>query len=173
MQKNIVDIIREVVALTSAMCNEYDIQYIHGHPEEVIETLKTLSLSNTTSDKKYPLIALFQDFEEVRGNLNYYSSINLNLIIAINTRKELKARERYEKNFNKYLLPIYFNFLKCLYNCGYFAIQNLNEIEHTKIDRLFWGRQPLMQNVTFSDYIDAIEIKNLKLKVKYLCNNKI
>jgi hypothetical protein len=41
---------------------------------------------------------------------------------------------------------------------------------HTKTDRYFWGADDDTKNV-FNDFIDAIEIENLELKVKNQFNN--
>ena len=40
-------------------------------------------------------------------------------------------------------------------------------IEHTKIDRLFWGKEGLYANEgnIFEDFLDCIEIRDLELNV--------
>lgn len=149
--------------------NSY-INFIHGHPSEIVAILKAMTQAQETSVKKYPLIALFQDFEEKRGeSSDVYASISVTVIIATLTRPELFAADRYEKNFIPILYPVYNAFLKAVRKSGKFKIVvPEKEPEHTKIDRLFWGKQGLYGNEgnIFGDCIDAIELTNLSLKIK-------
>lgn len=144
------------------------IHYLHGHPLEVIETLAQKDKSNKFRFDKYPLVALFQDFPEVNtGKIEAPIEVSLHLIIARATRPEYKASERYEKNFKPFLYPIYNEFLRQLNLSGLFMIYDSSVIPHTKYDRLYWGKEGLFNNQgnIFDDYLDVIELKNLKLKL--------
>jgi hypothetical protein len=163
----VVDLFRTIVEKTAEKF-DFDINYLHGHPLEITSSLTELTQSPTLSEKRYPGIFLFQDFNEEKGG--DFTVVDLNLIIGINTDNTLKAPDRYVSSFTPYLYPIYDAFLEVIARSGFFAECNVSEIKHTKIDRLYWGRNGLYGNTgnVFNDYIDCIEIKNLKLKVKPL-----
>lgn len=171
----IVDEIREVAnkvsnALTPQLValdpNITGVHYEHGHPMEIIKTLKEKDESKTFKFKRYPLIALFQDFPETHNIKGFQCETTLHLIIAKTTLPNYKAEKRYEKNFKPFLYPIYEKFKYELGRHKAFQVSG-GEAPHTKIDRLFWGREGLLGNTAnmFDDWIDCIEIKNLKLLV--------
>jgi hypothetical protein len=132
-----------------------------------LETLKQKDKSQTYRFQKYPLIALFQDFAEVKGPIGFEREVNLHLIIAKGTKSEYKAKDRYEHNFKPFLYPVYESLLEEINREKRFQTYGSNRIEHTKWDRLFWGRNGLFGNQSnvFNDFLDVIEIKNLKLKI--------
>ena len=174
----VVDEIKSVVEKVSAellpTLQAYDenitgVHYLHGHPLEVIETLGQRDKSDSLVFKKYPLIALFQDFPEaMTGTTGIPHEPRLHMIIAGATRQDYKAPERYEKNFKPVLYPIYSEFLHQLSLHPAFISQSAWKIPHTKTDRLYWGREGLWGNEgnIFNDWIDCIEIRDLRLKVK-------
>lgn len=146
--------------------------YKYGHPKEIIELLGSQSLSPSVSPKRYPLIALFQDFAEIKGELGYDSKVKLHMIIASRTDNSYRAEQRYSKNFKPILYPIYEELLRqlTLPKTG-FTVYGDTTIKHVKIDRLYWGNKGLEQlgdgkvkNV-FNDWLDVIEIKDLELTV--------
>lgn len=142
------------------------VHYSHGHPMEIIQTLREKDQSKTFKFKRYPLIALFQDFPEDHSQIGFQAEVTLHLIIARMTNPEYKAHDRYAKNFKPFLYPIYQRFIYELGRHKAFKIST-GTPKHTKIDRLFWGKSGLLGNTenTFEDWIDCIEIKNLKLLV--------
>src|SRR5690242_4648687 len=80
------------------------IYYMYGHPQEIVNRLQALTNSPQSKDKKYPLVALFQDFRVVRGDkLTWYGTASLNLVIATLTEPKYYAEDRYTKNFKPLL----------------------------------------------------------------------
>jgi len=150
------------------------IHYEHGHPLEIIDTLIAMSKNQTISALKYPLVALFQDYEEDQGaKIGVVSSVKFHLIAAIFTDSRWKAAERMTKNFTPTLYPVYGHLMKAIAQSGYFVEGSIETIKRTKIDRMYWGKSGLYgsDGNVFSDCIDAIEITNLQLSVKNLiCN---
>jgi len=150
------------------------VHYMHGHPIEIMETLAEMDKSQSAKFKRYPLIALFQDFPE-----RYYADPEIqaegtfHLIIARRTNNTYKVQDRYLKNFDPFLYPIYEEFLTQLFRSGFFMLQSDSLIQHTKYDRLYWGRESLFGGTAnmFNDYLDVIEIRDLKLK--FYVNNCI
>lgn len=143
------------------------IQYEHGHPLEIIETLKQKDKTSKFRFQKYPLIGLFQDFPEVNAGIGFESEATLHLIIAKGTKNTYKAKERYAHNFKPFLYPVYETLFDELNKERRFQTYGASKIPHVKWDRLFWGKNGLFGNEAniFNDYLDVVEIKNLKLKV--------
>ncbi|MHB9057113.1 MAG: hypothetical protein ACYC2P_13365 [Paludibacteraceae bacterium] len=142
------------------------VHYQYGHPIEIIETLKQMDEAKAYKFSRYPFVGLFQDFPEDVGEVGFNGEVTLHMIIARFTTPTYKAAQRYEFNFKPVLYPIYFELLKQLNFSKAFQSYTESTIQHTKIDRLYWGREGLYKNEgnIFNDFLDCIEIRNLKLK---------
>lgn len=171
----VVDLFGEVVTKVSAIVTPklqvtnpeiQHVQYMHGHFVEIAKRLAQFS-KGSSDDLKYPLIALFQDFAEVKsGTIGIDSEVSLHVIIATLTDANYQASDRYEKTFKTILYPVYYELIKQLQKSK--AFMHAGDIPHTKIDRLFWGTETVFANTEqiINDYADCIEIQNLQLKVK-------
>lgn len=162
----IIDLFRTITAKVKTDLALPVLNYLHGHPREITQVLAELSKNPTASATKYPLIALFQDFEENRNG--DFIELKLQMIIAVLTDNKLTAPERYDVSFKPIIYPIYDELLNQIARSTYFAEATIKQIQHIKVDRLFWGRSGLYgsEKNIFNDYIDCIELKELKLKVK-------
>lgn len=140
--------------------------YMHGHPIEIVANLKELNQSPAYSLRKYPLIALFQDFDETVTKVGV--EVSLNIIIANITKPTYKAKDRYIHNFEPVLYPLLTKLEKAITRSN---VVEFMDDDYTKTDRLYWGRQGLYGNDgnIFDDHIDAIEINNLNLRFKNIC----
>ena len=143
------------------------VYYMHGHPLEIVNILQEKLKLDDEKLERFPLIMLFHDFEIVRNSNVMYGDANLNMAIAALTQPNLTTPERYEQTFRPYLMPIYVELLKQIGASTYF-VNALAQINHTRIDRVYWGRTGLYGNVgnQFNDFLDCIEIKGAKLTVK-------
>lgn len=137
--------------------------YLHGHPRDIINILSLKATKQAMKYTRFPLIALFQDFKET-GEPGYASTADLHLVICTLTRPEYTAAERYDNTFDAILYPLYDEFIA--------ALEKSTELvfdRHTveREDRLYWGREGLYENTgnIFNDFIDAIEIINLNVKI--------
>ena len=136
--------------------------YEFGHPIEILETLKQKDESQSFRFKKYPLIALFQDFDERMGQqLGIYAKTSFRLAICHHTSPELKSKERYEQVFKPVLYPIYLKLMEQIKLSANFLYEG-DEIRHTKTDHVFYGRS--LENPG-NDFLDAIEITDLELSI--------
>jgi len=122
---------------------------------------------------KYPLIMLRLPYGDRQLNSGLHQ-FNLNVLIVMYTDKSYNSRQRYNNVIVPVLEPLFESFLKHVRLSGLFSVSGA--IEHTRVDRLFWGSsdrpQDRMQgNIAsvFSDPLDAIELIDLKLNV---INNK-
>lgn len=166
---NIVDIVGRIVDKVRL---EYDPEnnekpyFLHGHPLEIINTLKEYTVDSSLKFKKFPLIALFEDIKDTGADGLFSSRSGLNILIITDTNPSYKAYERYEKTFNEILTPIFDLFVKH-YKSSREVFTVKRSLKPDRINHLFWGRKGLYGNDAnfFSDAIDAIEIENLDFKV--------
>jgi hypothetical protein len=164
-------VVKAVDAVLFATLQKHII-YLYGHPLEIVNRLQKLTNSPQSKDKKYPLVALFTDFRVNREQrFDMYGTTSLNIIIATLTQPDYYSEDRMAKNFKPILYPIYVELLNQLAKSKAFFWYNPDEIAHTEIDRLYWGKEGLYGKTgnIFNDFIDAIEIQNLSI----LINNKI
>ncbi len=143
-----------------------DINYKHGHPLDVFNQLNEMARSKDYAKRRFPVIALFQDFTE--EPTNGISTTPITVIIARETDPAYTAAQRYTNVFEgKKLLKLYERFVAYLQlsTYTYFRMK-----DHTKTDRLFWGRDGAFgneANVT-GDHVDAIEL-SINLKTLKIC----
>lgn len=136
--------------------------YLFGHPIEIMKILSEKSANSTLKFEKYPLIVLFQDFTEsvtLTGR-----DVTLNMAIITETRQDYYAADRYDHSFDVTLYPLWDLLIKYIKRSKY--IDNKMDFTYDKIDRPYWGKNNAN---LFNDFIDAIEIVNLKLQIKESC----
>lgn len=175
----IVDIFADIVAKVQTAYrllkadNTLTVTYMHGPVEEIeanlVEIAGAQGLPGYTGPKKYPLIAVFQDFPEVHNPAGgYYADVNLPIVIIGNlTSNTYKADKRYTENFKPILYPLYELFLQEMAKQPSIVGKDPDLFGHTKYDRLYYGKRKLGTGV--SDYLDVIEIQNLKFTVSQNC----
>ena len=164
------DIVAKVNQVTMAYESPFPVFFDYGHYVEITRNLTQKDASVSQKDKKYPLIWLVMDFDEDFGGIDdsYCDLPALQLIIAVPTQPALTTPERVEKNFRPLLYPIYVELIEQIFQSGYFQTINPDNIKHKMILRPYWGGQDSNGNGTanlFNDFIDAIQVKNLQLKV--------
>jgi hypothetical protein len=165
---NIVDVVRRIV---DEVRSEYDPSgyekpyFMHGHPLEIINTLKEYTLDRTLMYKKFPLIALYEDIKDSGASGIFSHQAKLNILIVTDTDINYVASDRYNKTFNEVLTPIFDLFVKH-YQLSREVFTN-KRTAPDRINHLFWGKAGLYGSTAnfFEDAIDAIEIENLDFKV--------
>jgi hypothetical protein len=143
------------------------VNYIHGHPIDVFNQLSEMAQNPDYKLRGFPMIALMQDFEE-DGSGGYDKVATVDIIIAVDTKPEYTASERYTASFDDVLAPLYKRFV-------YFLEQS-SEVywrkrDHVKIDRLYWGKTGALGNEEnkASSFIDAIELNIKELNILQTC----
>lgn len=144
------------------------INYQYGPYKEVFGNLVQMTKTNDTSVKKYPLVWLVLPLFERMGNeIGVYGVEPIRIIIARWGNATDKTPTRYEKNFKKFLYPIYMELLNQFSLDKRLLKTDSNGFKHTKIDWPYWGGDNPAPDVNvLSDFVDAIEIKDLELKIK-------
>lgn len=185
MTKQIVTMFGDIVAsveadiLTSLQAVDPNIaalHYEHGHYTEINATLNGYENSENFFNKKYPLVALFEDIPETVDRFKVHSAI-LTVIICYSSTVADRSEDRYQKVINPILEPIYESLVEKINRYpGFMGYGFL----HRKIIRPYWGVQGKYGNRgnVFSDCLDAIEINDLKINYEQTnCepskNNKI
>lgn len=146
------------------------IDYQYGHLDELIQTLAQMDGDTSTRVVKYPLIYLVQDFRERRGQeAGVYASVSLNIIIAHQTEPTDKITDRMVKVFKPVLYPIYYSLKEQLAKSAMILQGSEDMIPEDKFDRAYWGTQKVGGTAknTLNDFVDAIELQNLQLKINY------
>lgn len=165
----IVDYFEDIVNQVSTSLG-VTVGYQYGHPKEINETLVALSKSPVSGGSAFPMVALFTDIEEKKGeDFNYDSKVSLHILIAEQTRTEYNSAERMEKTFKPVLYPIYTALIEKIAASKYFFEASVKAIPHSKTDRLHWGKSGIYGNegLIFTENLDCIEIQNLSLTVKH------
>lgn len=170
----VIDVIGEVVAAVDAALFQTlgkHIDFQPGRSSQIQTELQKISggTKPDTVNARYPLVALFYDFPQDKGNSGYYLQVTIPKIsiacLTVNTDPVLK---RYDKTFRPILYPIYLEFMRQLCRHKNIVGNDPNAILHKVWERP--GNQPEGQNM--NDYLDAIEISNLQLTFKKVNNCK-
>jgi hypothetical protein len=162
----ITDDIGTVVAAMRTVADA-DPYYFFGHRLSIANILLNKNIGHQL---KYPMVALRLDTPEdiVEGFQHY----NLNIVIATQTKKDIRESERLTTYFKPILYPLYESFMRELKKSGLFSWEgNQKYPPHTKTDRYFFGTTGAEANekYIFSDALDAIEITNLKINSTNKC----
>lgn len=170
IEQHLTDVIGTIVTAT-AEALDINIKYMYGDVNEVVNRLSIMSKTPEAVVNKYPLFAMFTDIPEKRETSEDIQSevVIPTIVIATFTKSNYHSTERMEKSIKLILHPIYEAFLEQLRISN--LIKNYSLIPHTKVNRLSWGQSAIFTtNNAGSDFIDAIEIKDLSLKIiKKIC----
>lgn len=155
---SIVDLIGDIVlGLDSAP------KWDHGHPQSIINRFKEATHVESLKYDQFPAICLFQDIPEKHSISTEERTATLNIIIITSTDPNYSEAERYDNSFDPILIPLYEELMEALECSG--EIQILTD-DYDYIEHVNWGKSGIYGNVAniFNDFIDAIEISNLKVK---------
>ena len=138
--------------------------YLYGHPIEIFNSLSEKDENPTLKTDKYPLIALFQDFEEEIFK-SRVTVKNVTIVIMTETEVDYKAANRYTNTFTPTLIPLYDLFIKYLKSSALLTSDDF--YRHNKFDRLYWGLGNEQGNTSRlgNDALDAVVISGLNLRI--------
>lgn len=150
---------------------EKKLYFLQGSKREIMTVLQAWSDSPEKKDKRYPLVALFRDVKEKMLVHNYgmVSEAPLHLAIFTLTDPTFRADTREELNFKPILHPIFSELIRQFTLSDLFEAPTVENMKIVKWDCYFYGTQPAEKNV-LNDYIDAIDIESITLKVKPICS---
>ena len=142
--------------------------YDHGHPIDITNKLLEQN-SGVYQYRKYPLIALLQEFDEVKdvNSDGLYSVANPDIVIVNSTAKNIHVEERYDTNFRNVLYPLYNSFLKQMSKSKYFLTRGNAVFSHTVREAPYYGTEGSEGNTAnrFTDPLDGLKINSTSIKV--------
>lgn len=165
MRTPVVTSFGHVVEATKTALSLSTLHYEHGRPLEIINTLSNMSKTQSNMAIKYPLIALFQDFQEEQPRkAGDPIKARVQVVIATQGKTDMKAAARYNATFTNVLIPIYEELVRQIQKSAYFFNAT---VPHTRIDHPYWGKEGLYGNTgnIFDDALDCIELRGLELIV--------
>jgi hypothetical protein len=138
--------------------------YMDGRVLEIVNTMKVKDRMSVQKNQKYPAVFLITpiDEQEVNGLYNY----NLRVMFVAKTASKYTRDQRYSKVLKPILYPMYESFIRNLRKSGLFTWPGYQKRPpHVKTDFPLHGTATEYQVVKqlFGDYIDAIEIRDLKI----------
>ena len=162
--KSVNDIFREIVANTAKIYGK-NVSYMFGDWEYIAGQLTVWSESPEASKLKFPIICLYSPYTENRTSRN--PDVALKFLIMVDTRKEYLNEERERVSFAKILRPIYDDFIKSILASPDLVNDYNGIVPHSYTENYRYGRKGVeADGKPFRDFIDAIEVKNLNIKIK-------
>lgn len=142
-----------------------DIRSDFGPADEMKQGLADLSKSDHRAEK-WPFVGLFRPYDTISGR-GEYDSVRITLLIAMFTTPDWKSRDRQTNNFEPILLPIYRELMRQIRRSKFFVVMDpARDMPHRMIEHDYFGRKRGDdRNKLFHDYVDAIEIRDLELKL--------
>lgn len=155
------------VKMFSRATDPFHVWFDYGRYIEITRRLTEKQGGITTVSKRFPLIWLVIPFDEEYGDTDQVCELsNLQIIIADLTNKDSTTPARMADTFADRLFPIYEELIKQIKLSGFFSEIGYN-VPHKKINQPYWdGKENSQQQANmFNDYIDAIQLKNIRLTV--------
>lgn len=173
---SISDAFKEVVAATEAaiIANPAlnwgtlpkKVYFQHGTIKEVTDVLQSFT---NASVPKYPLVFLVRNINERVHNTKYglAPEFTCRVVICSLTNPFFRSDDRETKNFKPILLPIFEELIRQISESNLFGMPAIEDMKIRKNDSYFYGEYEGKNK--FNDYVDAIDVTNLSLKINNFC----
>jgi len=139
------------------------ILFVHDTWNKLVNRLTSLGQTVGTDKFKYPLIALIHSFEQVVSTDGFYE-VSLDFLIVNRCDPTWFGEDRRSRNYVPVLNPIYAQFMSDISESFKFHGYKERYYPHTKIDDYHMSENS--EKNKLPDFVDAIHIKGLKLKVR-------
>lgn len=141
--------------------NTFTLKYKFSTPQEWIDEL--CSVSNSDAQKRYPFLYVNSMRIDQKDDIIEIGEI----VIATLSKSSWKTTQRDEYTFRPVLNILYDMFIRGCKVSRQFSLID----QGTRKDHYFYGRLGLYGGEAnkFSDYVDAVEINNLKLRLYKKC----
>lgn len=153
------------IALTAASFGK-TVYYMYGHPKEINQRLQELSNSPTEKSKKFPLIILFTDIEIDKSIPGFFGSAALRMLVCTITEQNYTAVQRTENTFKPVLHPIKNELINQISKYEKYTYEG--ELQYKETDMYFYGSQFNDKNI-FNDFIDAVQLRDIRVNIKTIC----
>ena len=142
--------------------------YEYGHPQEIADILTGKDGHATKKYQKYPLIVFYTDVRIKHGNPTFYGELERQFISIIGQSVEgYSSKQRYDNVITPILIPLHTSLINKIKSSRYFLGVS-PELDYTEVRRPFWGSTSKYGNIKnmFNDHLDAIDMENIKLKLR-------
>ena len=165
---SIIDIFRDVC---NGVSKETGIRlnFLFGEWVQIARVMDILGKSRITESGKWPLVALFTPFEEMKDNPDYYCTASVDLMIATRTLSDYTNEQRLEVSYKDVLYPLYEHLIKGLSMDSRLDFGYNGLVPHRYADNMRYGSRGVYGSdgkKPFADLFDGIDIMGLELKVK-------
>ncbi len=149
--------------------HEPNIGYVFGNTQYIKTYLDEMSKGKYGTNEKLPLIALFTPVVEDRNNPDYHAVVKVNILIACKTNRDWNNEQRRDYSFAGVLRPIYDRFLEELKADGRLDFGYKGAVRHSYSENYSYGKYGAFTSTgdEVSEPIDAIDIRNLELKITH------
>lgn len=162
-----IDVFRDRIIPRLNEGRKFPVNFVWGDSSYMREYLLSLKKSVSTASYRFPLIGLYSPFDErVSGGV---TNVSVNLILAVNTLPGYTNEQRLETSFKEVLRPLFEDLKKALESDGAIDVP-YKGLEYTYSENYSFGKRGALDvdGKEMDEKIDAIEIKNLNLKLKDL-----
>lgn len=149
---------------------ELDVYFDYGHYDAVNKNLVNKDGSITMKDQKYPLVWLITPFETRTNSRQDYACelSGLDILVLTNTGENISIPDRIENYFKPILWPIVQELKVQMVESGFFQLLDPGAIPYDYEKNWYYQGSVNGKTNLFNAYIDAVQIKNLRLKVNDL-----
>lgn len=149
--------------------HEPRINYVFGNTQYIKTYLDEMSKGQYGSPEKLPMIALLTPVVEDRSNPDYHAVVKVNVLISCQTNRDWSNEQRRDYSFAAVLRPIYTRFMEELKSDGRLDFGYNGAIRHSYSENYSYGKYGAFTTTgdEVSEPIDAIDIRNLELKIKH------
>ncbi|HNX89500.1 MAG TPA: hypothetical protein PKH58_10485 [Paludibacteraceae bacterium] len=165
-EPDIYTILKNIVSTVSTLYGK-SVFWTFGPGREIVESMIAMSNSSTSSAKKYPFIALVGNTPIQMGDSTCYGVATCQVIIGTLSDINTKAEQRMVRSYQAVLQPIYKIFKQALFDSGKFDIQDIDKLEFEQVLNFNYAKGFDVEGMKYPDIIDVIELRNLKLRIKY------
>lgn len=151
--------------------DSFSLWHYPGTPNEISNVLIAMNKGKEGSKLKFPSVF---NFQSIRQNKNGNSlTIYYNLAFVAPVVSTWLTQEREEQVFKPILRPIYEEFFRQITKSGYFR-SAYGFIPHDYYEVFTTGNnQDELIKGRYGDFIDAIEVHNIGLTIKRLCQKDL
>jgi hypothetical protein len=159
------DLFASLITKISAQVG-FTVYFDHGHYDAVNKNLVYKDKSIDNKDK-YPLIWLVEPFDQrTASNQDYNCELSgLDILILMGTNADDSIDERKTKYFTPKLWPVARALKKQMVDSGLFQLLSDESIPYDYMKDWYYQSGLSGKNNLFNDIIDAVQIKNLRLRV--------
>lgn len=150
--------------------DKFSLWHYPGTPSEISTCLLKIGEHHNGSRLKFPAILNYQTIKQDRGE---ETVIHYNLAIVGSVKSDWTTEQRENQVFDLLLRPVYDEFMKQVQACKWFA-NGYDTPSHEYYEVFTTGSSSSDLDKTYGDYIDAIELHDLRLTLNSkLCDKDI